>query len=261
MIRKNPWRDLFFILLLFAGCSVSAQPGGQLSGMGPSYFPDYTLLDAKPYPFDGTRPLELRVRSYLDANCSQCHQPGGISNGGMDFRYSTPLDRTGLFSPSTRSAPDGGRLYHVTPGNIQSSEVYLRLAAVGSYAMPPMGRTQVDEKALALLRDWIHSLSRHAQSRTPAVSERKSPYILDPRQQELEISGTDLGSNSDSAQKLEVEILDFTGERISGVAVIANENPRHPGWILRGSQLLPRGRYAMRMRWGARISTHALLVL
>ena len=39
---------------------------------------------------------EYRVRSYLAANCAQCHQPGGVAQVAWDARISTPLPDTGI---------------------------------------------------------------------------------------------------------------------------------------------------------------------
>ncbi len=39
---------------------------------------------------DASMPLDRRVRSYLAANCSHCHRPGGV-RANFDARYETPL--------------------------------------------------------------------------------------------------------------------------------------------------------------------------
>src|SRR4030095_14354259 len=39
--------------------------------------------------------LEYRVRSYLAANCVQCHQPGGVGFGFWDARIRTPTPAAG----------------------------------------------------------------------------------------------------------------------------------------------------------------------
>src|SRR5690606_22857342 len=39
----------------------------------------------------GDGAIAPRARSYLHANCSGCHRPGGPGRGGMDLRFETPF--------------------------------------------------------------------------------------------------------------------------------------------------------------------------
>ncbi|MEM7154513.1 MAG: hypothetical protein AAF799_16825 [Myxococcota bacterium] len=48
---------------------------------------------------DDTESLTERARAYLDINCAHCHSPGRwdrASKRDLDFRYSTPVEQTGL---------------------------------------------------------------------------------------------------------------------------------------------------------------------
>ena len=49
--------------------------------------------------------LETRVRSYIDANCSQCHRPGG-AYANFDARFTTPLDSQGLIYGTCQFIPE-----------------------------------------------------------------------------------------------------------------------------------------------------------
>ncbi len=83
---------------------------------------DLSSLPALAAADDATRSLQDRARSYLDANCSHCHRPGGTV-AYFDARYDTPIesqelidgpvlidqgiDRPRIISPPTMC---GGRL-------------------------------------------------------------------------------------------------------------------------------------------------------
>lgn len=241
-IRKSRWRGRALLLLALSAVSGFATAGGRTPILGTPRYEVFPTISSRPHPFDETQPLETRVRAYLDANCAYCHQPGGIGKGRMDLRFGTPLQWSAVFALSGRTAPDGRPLFHIRPGDIRASDIYIRMASLGKDAMPPLGRTQVDERGLALMRKWIESLAADSLS-MKGVPRKTGPWILHHReQQELTLGQWNLGTVVVSAFRT-FRIIHPSGRSETGISISARARPRIEGWTLRFSRPLPRGRY------------------
>lgn len=106
---------------------------------------------------DETAPLEERVRSYWEGNCSMCHAGAEGTIPGWDARYATPLSERGLEQPPRDTSRPASRL--ITPGEPEDSFIYLRGATTeAGLLMPPVGRSRVDEAYVDVLARWIASL-------------------------------------------------------------------------------------------------------
>ncbi|MFN0038334.1 MAG: hypothetical protein ACKVP2_02335 [Burkholderiales bacterium] len=101
---------------------------------------------------DTAASLETRVRSYFEANCSDCHHPGG-SNNSWDARFATPLNMQGIVgNVVTPSDPDASPLYR----RMSFSAVDTPVNA--NQMMPPLAKNHTDTYALDVVRSWILSL-------------------------------------------------------------------------------------------------------
>jgi len=106
---------------------------------------------------DQTQPIEDRIRSYWDGNCSMCHAGSEGSVPGWDARFSTPFEEQGLERPPLNPAAGASSL--ISPGAPEDSLIYLRGDTTDqSMRMPPLGRNRVDQAYIALLGEWIASL-------------------------------------------------------------------------------------------------------
>jgi uncharacterized repeat protein (TIGR03806 family) len=106
---------------------------------------------------DTSRSLEDRARSYLDANCSGCHRPGGtVAN--FDARYDTPLEKQGLIDGPVLLDQGIDRPRIISPHDVWRSIAFMRVNTVGDIHMPPLDRTTIDQRGVELLRQWIDSL-------------------------------------------------------------------------------------------------------
>lgn len=111
-------------------------------------------------PYDPNADLDRRARSYLHANCAQCHVLAGGGNAQMELEYTTPLAETRLIDVPPlhhRFGIDNPRL--VAPGDPDRSVLLLRISHRDAGHMPPLATRRVDAEAVALLRAWIASLA------------------------------------------------------------------------------------------------------
>lgn len=112
---------------------------------------------------DTTQPIDLRLRSYLDANCAHCHQDEarcyyrpvrfafGLTN--VDSNIGICLLADEEISPTLQKV--------ITPGNFNKSIMHFRLSSNDeSERMPLLGRTVVHDEGVALLEEYISSLTQ-----------------------------------------------------------------------------------------------------
>lgn len=118
---------------------------------------------------DPARSLADRVRSYLDANCAQCHRPNGTV-AYFDARYDTPLERQNLINGHVLIDQRIDNPHIIAPNDIWRSILYMRANTVEAFKMPPVARNTIDQAGMALLRDWIESLPGPAVLPPPTIS-------------------------------------------------------------------------------------------
>lgn len=111
-------------------------------------------------PADASAPLEARARSYLHANCAQCHVEAGGGNSAFSIHITTPPQRIGLIDETPRHERfniENAKL--IAPGSPETSILYHRLTTLGRGRMPPLGSAVVDRQAADLIATWIRELA------------------------------------------------------------------------------------------------------
>jgi uncharacterized repeat protein (TIGR03806 family) len=117
---------------------------------------------------DTSRTIEDRARSYLDANCSHCHQPGGtVAN--FDARYDTPLAQQNLIDGAVLIGQGIDHPRIIAPHDKWRSILYMRVDTDGDIRMPPLARETVDQNGVRLLREWIDSLPGREVLAPPSI--------------------------------------------------------------------------------------------
>jgi hypothetical protein len=110
-------------------------------------------------PYDPKKDLEARARSYLHANCAQCHVEAGGGNAQMELEFTTKLAKMRILDVKPLHDTYGlldARL--IAPGHPERSVLLQRISHRGQGHMPPLATSVVDREAVRLLHDWIGQL-------------------------------------------------------------------------------------------------------
>lgn len=110
---------------------------------------------------DTSKPLELRVRSYLDINCAHCHTEGAHCDyRPLRFAFTetgNPVNMGVCVQP--QEVLQNGQNYIVARGNALRSVLHYRLNSVNeAERMPLLGRTIVHDEGVAMIKEWINSM-------------------------------------------------------------------------------------------------------
>lgn len=103
-----------------------------------------------------TDSAEMRARSYLAANCGNCHRGNGPAAGLGDLRIDTDFEHAKLCNVPEQSGAAGG--IRLVPGKPDASALVQRMRAHDGTRMPPLGSKIVDERGVKWVSDWIASI-------------------------------------------------------------------------------------------------------
>lgn len=113
---------------------------------------------------DTSKSLDLRVRSYFDINCTSCHSDDGHCNyraPRFSFQFTEDPAMMGVCVTADTPIPGYEGANIVTPGDPDNSVLLFRLSSVEEqYRMPLLGRTLQHEEGVALIEEWINSLTQ-----------------------------------------------------------------------------------------------------
>ena len=127
---------------------------------------------------NGNAALQDRVRSYLDVNCEQCHQPGG-QGPTWDARFDTPLaqqDITNYPAAFPLDISDGACI--VKAKDVWRSVLVSRINTLDQDIQMPDFRNLIDTNGVQVITDWINSLPGTPALAPPAITPDGGDYVV-----------------------------------------------------------------------------------
>lgn len=128
---------------------------------------------------DQSASLASRARSYLSVNCSHCHQKGAGGTATIDLRYEagvTAMQAVEAVPMQGTFQIDGPAI--LKAGDPNRSVLLYRMLCSGRGRMPHIGSEHVDERGVAVIRQWIQSLGVDGGSVVPGLTSTSSAMAL-----------------------------------------------------------------------------------
>ena len=125
--------------------------------------------------------LDDRAKAYLDNNCAHCHQPGGTAGyTGVDFRSTHfDLEHMGICKRPNSAGVMADLEFDLVPGDPARSILLYRMQSTApKVMMPQIGRDVVHEEGVALMREWIASLTPQSCDLVEAPARKLSSHSL-----------------------------------------------------------------------------------
>jgi len=144
-------------------------------------------------PFGQSGSLETRVRSYLAANCAQCHQPGGAARSHWDARFAAPTARAGIVNGALTETFGNSANRVIAPQSVEHSMILQRMSTLEPGGrMPPLASSVVDREAVELITQWVNSLRKRNVPLSARITHPRTTTTSNPV---LTIRGTARGDN------------------------------------------------------------------
>jgi putative heme-binding domain-containing protein len=111
-------------------------------------------------PYDSTHPIESRARSWLHVNCGSCHTFGAGGGIAAQFNIDKRLSEARAMDEApTRGTFDLPDAKVLASGDPHRSAVVYRISTEGAGHMPQIGSRLVDKEGVAIVMEWLSSLS------------------------------------------------------------------------------------------------------
>ena len=107
--------------------------------------------------------MELRARSYLDANCGHCHNADigfAVSSGlYLDVDTTDPSTYGVCRTPAAAGAGSGGFTYDIVPGLPQESVMVYRMGSTDPEVQMPEIASLTNPGGISVISDWIAGMT------------------------------------------------------------------------------------------------------
>ena len=215
-----------------------------------------------PDPTDAAAPIADRARAYLDANCANCHRPGGSGRSDLDLRFAVPLEETGLLQPPLLADLGIAGARRLRPGDPGASIVHRRMLALDGNRMPPLATSAVDTFGSGLVRDWIAAMQATAVLETGRA--RPTDTALRPSYPNPFNAATTIRFVLGKTAQTELAVYNLAGQRLRLLHSGRLEaGPHQTAWDGRdqGGDAVSSGIYFLRLRTPAAVRTGKVLLL